>query len=148
MLNTIQQLREVAALCRRREPLPEELAGWLGRSLDEFLSHRSPTIEQAMGIRHPRGGVPWWMEEAIRKRDGALRALAARYLPGTSVGVQARRIHVLAVRYGAAGWDMHRNLEEPPATHRGKPQEHLWFAFKSGAPMPIGPRQLRSILAR
>ena len=148
MLSTIQQLREVAVRCRQGEALPEPVAAWLARSLDDFLSHRSPTIEQAMGIRHPRGGVPWWMEEAIRKRDGALRALAERLLPGASAGIQARQIHALAVRYAAAGWTLERELEEPPPGHRGKPQEHLWLAFKSGAPMPIGPRQIRSILAR
>jgi hypothetical protein len=34
-----------------------------------------------------------------------------------------------------------------PETYEGTPLEFLWRAFKSGAPMPIGERQLRRILA-
>jgi hypothetical protein len=33
-----------------------------------------------------------------------------------------------------------------PTEHGGKPRELLWRAFKSGAPMPIGERQLRHIM--
>jgi len=148
MLANIQQLREVARLCQTRQPLDGDLAQWLASSLDNFFNRRARTIAEAMGIRAPRGGVPWWMEEAIRCRNGALRALARDELPGSAVHAQARLIHRLALRYAASGWRFHQQLEMPPPTFRGTPNEHLWRAFKSGAPMPIGQRQLRNILAR
>ena len=75
MATTIQQLHEIAKRCLSGMPLDDGLARWLGASLDRFLNHRARTIEDAMGLRFPRGGVPWWMEEAIRKRDAALREL-------------------------------------------------------------------------
>jgi hypothetical protein len=34
-----------------------------------------------------------------------------------------------------------------PGRYRGTAKESLWRAFKSGAPMPLGERRLRSILA-
>jgi hypothetical protein len=33
-----------------------------------------------------------------------------------------------------------------PAEYPGSPAEFLWIAFKSGAPMPLGERHMRSIL--
>lgn len=148
MLASIQQLREIAQRCLSGEPLQEELARWLGASLDKFLNQRVPTIEEAMGIRSPRGGIPWWMEEAIRKRDRALRNLAERHADGQSVSAQAHIIYTLAIRYAASGWRFDRRLNNPPPGYTGTPSEFLWRAFNSGAPMPIGERQLRNVLAR
>jgi len=148
MLATIQHLREIAQRCLSGEPLQGESARWLGSSLDKFLNQRAPTIEDAMGIRSSRGGVPWWMEEAIRNRDRALRALAGLYSGNQSVSAQARRIYTLATRYAASAWRFDQRLREPPPSYAGTPSEFLWRAFISGAPMPIGERQLRNILAR
>ena len=147
MLAKIRHLREIVQLCQKGEPLEGDLARWLGTTLDDFLNQRARTIEDAMGIRGPRGGVPWWMEEAIRKRDEALRALAKHHIPESSVCAQARRIHTLAVRYAASSWRFDQQLDAVPLRHRNTSSEYLWLAFKSGAPMPIGERQLRNILA-
>jgi hypothetical protein len=148
MLATIQHLREIAHRCLNGEPLKDDSARWLGTSLEQFLSQRAHTIEDAMGIRSARGGVPWWMEEAIRKRDRALRALAELHGANLTVSAQARRISALATRYAASAWRFDRRLKEPPLGYSGTPNELLWCAFNSGAPMPIGERQLRNILAR
>jgi hypothetical protein len=144
---TIGNLREIARRCRRGEPLNQPLQHWLGASLDQFLLRRCPTIEDAFGLRAPRGGVPWWLEEAIRRRDAALRELAARFFAEASIAARAKHIHLLAVRYGASAWRFDRERDESPARYGGTPGEWLWRAFKSGAPMPICERQLRSILA-
>ena len=77
MLNTIANLRLVAKCCRDGERLEGELARWLSRSLESFLAHRSPSLNDAFGLRMPKGGIPWWREETIRQRDAALRQLAA-----------------------------------------------------------------------
>jgi hypothetical protein len=148
MLATIGNLREIARLCRNGDPLGSELSGWLGASLDQFLRRQAPTIEDAFGLRAPRGGVPWWLEEAMRRRDAALRELAETLLPDLSPTAQARHIHTLASRYGASAWRHDRTLEAMPRAYAGKANAWLWQAFKSGAPMPICERQLRNILAQ
>jgi hypothetical protein len=146
MLATIGNLREIARVCRSGEPLDSELAGWLGASLEEFLCRRAPTIEEALGLRAPRGGVPWWLEEAMRQRDAALRELAAALFPALSGTAQARQIHALAVRYAASAWRHDAARDAMPPHYAGKANAWLWRAFKSGAPMPICERQLRNIL--
>lgn len=148
MLSTIQNLREVARRCVTGLPLTEELAQWLGRSLGEYLSHRTPNIDEALGLRTARGGVPWWREEAMRMRDGLLRQLATRHFPDASTSKQAREIYVLALRYAASAWRSDRQHDDMPARYAGTAHEQLWGAFKTMAPMPVGERHLRTILAR
>ena len=146
MLARIQQLREIAQRCLNGLPLDNDMARWLGTSLDECLQHRARTIEDAMGLRSSRGGVPWWMEEAIRKRDAALRALADAYFGDQSVTAQASRIYTLAIRYAASTWHYERQRDTMVSQQVGTANEYLWQAFKSGAPMPVGTRHLRNIL--
>jgi len=148
MLTTIDNLREIARRCLSGEPLPSGLSSWLGHSLEEFLSHRRRSIEDALGLHGPRGGVPWWLEEAMRKRDAALRELAARFFGDQPVSRQAANIYRRAIRYAESRWLSDRKCSELPPEHRGTPYEWLWQAFKSGAAMPIGDRQLRHILMR
>ncbi len=148
MLAEINSLREVARRCLAGEPLDPDLSSWLGTSLCDFLERRSSTIEDALGLRGPQGGVPWWMEDAIRARDAALRELAARFHGARSVSGQAREIRLRAVRYAASAWRFDRARSQMPARYAGTQSEYLWRAFKSGAAMPISERQLRNILAR
>jgi hypothetical protein len=146
MMVEINNLREVARRCLAGEPLDDELSSWLGTSLRDFLERRSGNIEDALGLRGPQGGVPWWMEDAIRTRDAALRELAARFLAGRSVSGQAHEIRLRALRYAASAWRYDRERGEMPERYRGTRNEHLWRAFKSGAAMPISERQLRHVL--
>ncbi len=146
MMVEINNLREVARRCLAGEPLDDELSSWLGTSLRDFLERRSGNIEDALGLRGPQGGVPWWMEDAIRTRDAALRELAARFLAGRSVSAQAQEIRLRAVRYAASAWRYDRERGEMPERYAGGETKYLWHAFKSGAAMPIGVRQLRNIL--
>jgi len=148
MMSTISNLREIARCCQTGEPLSENLSIWLGDSLNAFLDRRCTSIEDALGLRAPRGGVPWWREEAMHRRDRALRELANRQFAGLRPASQAKRIHTLALRYAASSWRHDQYLDGLPAHYRGKPHEWLWRAFRSGAPMPICERQLRQILGR
>jgi len=148
MLSTIDNLRQIARCCQSGQVLDANLSRWLGASLERFLRRQCHTIEDAMGLKAPRGGVPWWLEEGMRRRDAALRELAERHLAEFSPSAQARQIHLLALRYGASAWSHDQTASEMPARYSGKPSEWLWRAFKSGAPMPICERQLRNILAR
>ena len=146
LLSTVHLLHEIAQRCLAGQPLEPSSARWLGGLLDDFLAHRVGSLEDAMGLAGDRGGVPWWLELAMRKRDEALRELAVRFMGKATVRVQAIRIEMLALRYAEASWQADRSLHSVPQRYVGAPNEWLWRAFHSGARMPIGERQLRSIL--
>src|SRR5713226_1267358 len=101
MLQSIDNMRALAELCRAGEPLPGPLASWLASSLQSFLDQRSPSLNDAFGLRNARGGIPWRVEASIRVRDAALRSLCKAHLGGLTISAQAERIHQLSVRYAA-----------------------------------------------
>jgi len=146
MLASINNMRTVAELCRTREPLPDTLAVWLATSLQSFLDQRSESLNDAFGLRNARGGVPWRTEANMRARDEALRRLAAEHFGGLTRSAQATRIQQLSARYAASSWRFDRAHAEMPRGYEATPHEWLWRAFKSGATMPLGVRQLRTIL--
>ena len=148
MLSAIANLRLVAKCCREGQRLEGDLANWLGQGLETFLNHRARSLHEALGLRVPKGGVPWWREEAIRQRDAALRQLASLYLCGLSASGKAREIERLARRYAATAWRFDRAREDMPREYSGKAKQWIGIAFKSGAPMPLGQRQLRQILGK
>lgn len=146
MLAVIDNMRAVAKLCRAKQPLPEGLALWLATSLQAFLDQQSESLNDAFGLRNARGGVPWRTEAKMRARDAALRQLAATHFSGLALSAQATRVHQLSVRYAASSWRFDRMREDMPVAYEGTPHEWLWRAFKSGTSMPLGVRQLRTIL--
>ncbi len=145
--SAIDKLREVARRCTAGEPLSPGLAQWLGSALHGYLTRQYQTVGQAMNLRFPQGGVPWWREEAIRARDASLRALAERFFTDLSPCAQAHKVWTIARRYAASAWRFDGDAADMPGTYTGTPKEYLWHAFKSGATMPLGERQLRNILA-
>jgi hypothetical protein len=147
MLANIETIRAIERCCRDHKPLSADQRQWLGNALSAFLEHRSPSIDTALGLANPRGGVPWWLEEAIRKRNAALRALASTWYTGLSASAQAEQIWKLATRYAASAWRFDQAREAMPAHYAGTPKHYLWAAFASGAAMPLGRRQLRTVLA-
>lgn len=146
MNTAIDALREVSRRCLAAEPLSVELASWLGTSLHEFLCRRHSSVDEALGLRFARGGVPWWREESMRVRDDALRALADAHCSAHSIAARAKAISTLSERYAASAWRFDRENDDMPSDYRQTVKEHLWRAFKSGATMPLGERQLRNIL--
>ena len=146
MLLVIDDLREIARCCQEGEPMDERLTLWLGVALERFLTQDTRSLEEALGLQAPQGGVPWHLEEALRHRDAALRQLATRFCEGMSVSAQARQIHTWSVRYAATAWRFERTREEMPAHYEGTYKAPLWQAFKTGARMPICERRLRNIL--
>ncbi len=146
MLAAISNLREISERCHNGEPLDPSLSKWLAERLDRFLCHECTSIDDALGLRQPRGGVPWWLIEAMYQRDGALRDLADTVADDRSLSNRAREVRRLTIRYVASAWRYDQNREAMPASYRGNCREYIWKAFKSGAPMPLGERQLRNIL--
>lgn len=147
-MREIDYLRRIADDCRRNAPLDPELARWLASGLDQFLAHRARDVDEALGLRYGRGGMAWWKEEAVRRRNDTVRAFAERHFPSQSVCAQAKAIRAASSRYGASAWRFDCEREAMPAHYAGTAHEYLWAAFRSGAPMPLSERQLRDILRR
>lgn len=145
-MRTIRKLREISLRCQQGKPLDEKHLRWLGESLRKFLDQQCVSVDEAFGIKNPRGGVPWWREEQIRVRDKALRELAKSFDASASVTGLARQICTLAQRYEASAWRIDRKFDAVPNHYADTPKEYLWRAFKSGAPMPLGERQLRQVI--
>lgn len=142
----IERLRQVSDLCQEGKPLDENLAAWFGNCLRDFLERRTGSFEEAFGLPSCRGGVPWWKEDRMRRRDRALRMLAECLPRDIPVSQLSREIHQMAKRYAASAWRFDRERDEMPDAYAGTPKEHLWEAFQSGAPMPLGERQIRNIV--
>ncbi len=146
MLQEINNLREIARRCAAGETLDDQLSRWLASGLEKYLTHCCAHLDDAFGLKSDQGGVPWWMEDAIRVRNAALCDLAEILRPASSISALVREIHKLMVRYEASAWRHDRSLDVAPPSYAGTPKEQLWHAFKSGAPMPLGERQLRNII--
>lgn len=142
----VVRLRRIARSCESCEPLDPLLAQWLGSVLTAFLEREASSLEEIMGLRFGRGGMPWRRAEAMRERDEALRALSRKFFADEGPCARSRTIATLAARYGASAWRIDRNHEAMPQHYSGRPQAFLWRAFKSGATMPLGERQIRNIL--
>ncbi|MCW5771137.1 MAG: hypothetical protein KIT16_05825 [Rhodospirillaceae bacterium] len=143
---TIDRLRDVTSFCRQGAPLPPDLAGWLAAGIERFLGREARDLDGALGLVQAQGGIPWWREDAIRRRDQALRRLWQATCPDAAVTGRARRVADLLKRYAGSAWRHDRERTAMPEAYAGTAQEHLWQAFKSGAVMPLGERQLRTIL--
>jgi hypothetical protein len=147
MLVHIENLRDIAECCSRGDPLDPQLACWLSSCLNVFLSERTNHMDEAFGIRSPRGGVPWRTEYAMRIRDAALRQLSQNLDRSRSPRARAIEIHRLTMSYATTSWRWDKTKSEMPPQYSGTSKEQLWIAFHSGAPMPIGERRLRQVLA-
>jgi len=146
MPTTIDRLRDVSSFCRRGAALPPDLAGWLAAGIERFLGREARDLDGALGLIQAQGGIPWWREDAIRRRDAALRRLSAAMCPDTGVTARARRIAEVLRRYAGSAWRIDREHAAMPPHYFGTAQEQLWRAYKAGAAMPLGERQLRTIL--
>lgn len=146
MQMAIDRLRQVSDLCQEGKPLDTQLAAWFGSRLNDFLERKTESFEEAFGLPNCRGGVPWWKEERMRRRDRALRMLAATLPADMPVSALAREIQRMASRYGDSAWRIDRERDEMPEAYEGTPKALLWEAFRSGAPMPLGDRQIRNIV--
>lgn len=143
-----ERLREIARRCLNGEPLDVDLSHWLGDALGSYLAKDAASLEEALGLRYGRGGVPWWREAELRERDEALRAMAKTCFRETvSPCCRSQMMAELAQRYAATAWRTDRIRTVMPPHYAGTSREFLWRAFRSGAAMPLGERQIRNITA-
>ena len=82
----------------------------------------------------------------MRTRDAGCRGLADSFHAERAVSGRAQEIRLRSLRYAASAWRFDRERDVMPERYKGTQTECLWRAFKSGATMPIGVRQLRNIL--
>lgn len=97
-----ERLEEIARRCQAGEPLGPRHSFWLAEGIDSYLGKAASSLEEALGLRYGRGGVPWWREKALRERDTALRVLADEFFADLSICNRSREIATLALRYGAS----------------------------------------------
>ena len=142
------RLEEIAKRCQAGEPLDPQQSFWLAEGIESYLGKAATSLEEALGLRYGRGGVPWWREKAIRERDAALRELADEFFADLSICNRSREIATLALRYGASAWRHDRDGRDMSESYAGTPREYLWRAFSSGATMPLSERQVRNIVSR
>ena len=146
LIRDIDKLQAVMLCARENLHLDADLNAWLSEALGRFFDRQKQSLDDAFNIRTQRGGMPWWREEANRARDAALRQFADLSCPGDCSAAKARCVETASLRYAASAWRHDRLREAMPDYYRGTARECLWMAFKSGAPMPLGQRQLRNIL--
>jgi hypothetical protein len=147
MLGNIETLHAIQSRCADDLPLSPELRCWLAESLDRYLGHSCDNLNDAFGVTQGHGGVPWWRERAIRRRDAVLRTLSREYYSELSVYGRAKAVAEISGRYNTTCWPRDRSLDEMPERYRGTPKEHLWGAFRSEAKMPVSERRLRTLLS-
>jgi hypothetical protein len=140
------RLEEIARRCRDGRPLNPCDSHWLAEAINSYLDKNVMSLEEALGLRYGRGGVPWWRERALRNRDAVLRKLSDRFFAEQSLCQRSREIATMASRYAACAWPRDRQKADMPEHYRGTPREYLWMAFESGATMPLSERQIRNIL--
>ena len=146
MLGNIETLNAIRDRCAQDRPLTADMREWLARSLDRYLDHECVNLNEAFGVVQGHGGVPWWRERAIRRRDAALRALSKLHFGDASIYSRAKAISDLSIRYMTTSWPRDRKLDAMPERYRGTPMEYLWEAFRSHAKMPVSERRLRTLL--
>ena len=147
MHTNIETLRTIGANAQANRPLDMDQLAWLGDCVARFLGRQANSLDEAFGLCLGRGGMPWWIEEANRTRDEALRRLADMVCAGDSPTARARKVGQLAIRYAGSTWRHDAEHDDMPAHYRDTVKDCLWIAFKSGARMPLCERQLRNILA-
>ena len=140
------RLEEIARRCQAGQPLLPDHSYWLAEAIDSFLGKAANSLEEALGLRYGRGGVPWWRERALRARDTALRELADECYADMGICERSREIATLASRYGASAWCHDSDGRDMPESYAGTPREYLWRAFRSGGTMPLSERQVRNIV--
>lgn len=146
MLKNIERLECIRSYCAAGEPMPSELSTWLSDAIERFIALECRNLEEAFEIHRYRGGVPWWRERALYRRDCELNQLYRRFFACLPVGSAAKEIHTLSARYETTVWPRDRKQPEMPAHYAGTPKAHLWKAFRSGAKMPLSRRRLTTLL--
>lgn len=60
------------------------------------------TLDRAAGLVPPPGRLPWWEQEALARRDAAIRTIRERHFRDLGVTQAAREIAVIGKRYATS----------------------------------------------
>ena len=122
-----QSQRDQRAVPRRRAARSDSVK-LVGRALERYLCHECTSTDNALGLRQPRGGVPWWLRGHVPARRRTARS--RRHGGGRSIALDpdAR---------GAAADDPLRRLgvtlRPGPRSDAGALSRHLPRAHLEGA---------------
>jgi hypothetical protein len=148
-MSPIERLRRIAQRALAGERLGEDSA-WLAAAVARYEREaaRGVTLDDAFGVATHAGCAPWWREEALARRDQALRELAGRFFGELCVSKQAEELRRLISRYATTTWlRTDRNLSEMPTGYSGTPRELLFRAFSAcDGRLPSSGRWLIKIL--
>jgi len=148
-------LTEALANIRRLRALAARLVAgelgddgrWLGLALRLYAETAGAvTIEGALGLRPGPGQESWATIERRARRDEAIRALAREHFARPSLAATACDVAAAIRDYARRCWSRDRGLDRVPASYLGKPEEHLFAAFKVGLRVPESAKQIHSIL--
>jgi hypothetical protein len=129
----IDDLRHVAQLLEARHDDPAAARVAAGLRAYEADAGRT-RLDAILRLTQCGGAGPWWLAEARRQRDAALRELYEAHFPDQAPEEAAKLITRLA--------DRRRGVRTPP---RGTHEELVDAALRSGAKFPKA-RRLASIL--
>jgi hypothetical protein len=131
------EIIERLALGKENEDDLEILRGAARR----YLSPGGGSLEAELGIFSARGGMPCRRAASKRRRNAALRSLAAFYQNEPDA---AARLHLDLSRYAARSWARDRLRSSPPSSYDVR--HELFFAVMATGERVVGLRQLRRII--
>ncbi|HHQ14124.1 MAG TPA: hypothetical protein ENK16_03770 [Chromatiales bacterium] len=77
-MDKFEALRQAADAMQRCEPVPVPAARWIADGMRWFLEHEGASLDQALGLRPPRGGahLTVWRQRKMAERNRLLHELA------------------------------------------------------------------------
>jgi len=148
-------LTEALANIRRLRALAARLVAgelgddgrWLGLALRLYAETAGAvTIEGALALKPGPGEEHWSTIERRARRDEAIRALAKEHFQRPSMPATAQDVARAIRNYSMRCWPRDRDLSRVPASYLGKPEEHLFAAFRAGPRVPESTKQIHAIL--
>ena len=107
MNDAFDSIERILTFCAQAQQsaVEPELIRWMAARWTDYVSNaeHGVTADQAFHLKPARGCAPWWVVQARRKRDAAIRNLA-RPFAMESITKQAQRVLSIAHRYGDCRW--------------------------------------------
>ncbi len=128
-MDSAQSMARLRGLAAALQRIPA--AAWFAEALAcyEAGAEDGLTLDRALGLVPPRGGVSWWEAERRTRRDALIRAVREQHFADLGVTKAAQQIATRGRRLRAI--DRNREGRVPAAG-----DELLIQALNTGAPFP------------
>jgi hypothetical protein len=117
-------------------------AEWFAEALARYEAGapHGEQLDDSFGLK----GSGWWLAEARRRRDDAIRGISRDFFAGEpSDRKRAIKIASAIRRYRASAWRQDKGELAPPSHYRGTLHERLFIVCKLGA---VGLRAIQQII--